>query len=217
MKLLLTSSGITNISIENTLKDLLGKGFSESSIAYVPTAMNVGGGDKSWAINSMRKLVKLGFASVDIVDISALSKDMWMRRLLDADVIYFEGGDTFHLVRTINSSGFAGEVKEIFKDKIWVGASAGSMVTGPDLCLKLSQELYKEDLEEKENLAGLNLVDFYIIPHFGSKWFPDVTEETVREGVKDYKHKVYLLDDNSAVKVIDQNIEVVSEGKYFVI
>ena len=215
MKLLLTSGGITNDKISNAFKDLIGKDFADSFLAYIPTALNVEEGDKTWAINSLRNIKKSGFKYIDIVDISVLEKSIWLERLEKVDVIYFEGGNTFHLMRSIIKSGFADEIKNLFQNKIWVGASAGSMVTAPDLCLELSQQLYKEDLHEVENLQGLNLVDFYVVPHLNSKWFTDVTEEGVRNCVKNYKHKVYLLDDQGAIKVNNGKIEIVSDGKYF--
>lgn len=39
MKLLLTSAGISNVSIRNALTDLLGKPISDSSALFIPTAM----------------------------------------------------------------------------------------------------------------------------------------------------------------------------------
>jgi dipeptidase E len=39
MKLLLTSAGISNISIRNTLVDLLGKPIEESKALFIPTAI----------------------------------------------------------------------------------------------------------------------------------------------------------------------------------
>lgn len=42
MKLLLTSSGNTNKSIEKALLELLGKPFTKANLTFVPTAANVG-------------------------------------------------------------------------------------------------------------------------------------------------------------------------------
>jgi peptidase E len=40
---------------------------------------------------------ELKFASIDIVDISAMPKEMWLERLKEADVFFVEGGNTYHL------------------------------------------------------------------------------------------------------------------------
>lgn len=215
MKLLLTSGGISNQKISNALKKMLNKDFTESSLAYIPTALNVEDGDKSWAIQSLKNIKKCGFKYIDIVDISVLKKEIWLDRLNRADVIYFEGGNTFHLMRSMTKSGFSNEIKNLFNRRIWVGVSAGSMVVAPDLCLELSQQLYKEDLQEKKNLHGLNLVDFYILPHLNSKWFKELTGKAVRVHSKNYKHTIYLINDKSAVMVNNGIVEVVGTGKYF--
>ena len=69
MKLLLTSSGISNASLANALKRLVK---SPIKIAFIPTAANTVNEEKSWLINDLNNCKKLG--SVDIVDISALPR-----------------------------------------------------------------------------------------------------------------------------------------------
>lgn len=94
MKLLLTSSGFTNKSIANSLLELSGKPFAELKLAFVPTAANIESGGKEWLINDLHNCNKLGFAEIDIVDISALPKENWEARLKAADVLMFSGGVT---------------------------------------------------------------------------------------------------------------------------
>ncbi|KKR95504.1 MAG: hypothetical protein UU45_C0001G0099, partial [Candidatus Levybacteria bacterium GW2011_GWA2_41_15] len=65
MKLLLTSCGNANKSIEKALLELLGKPFKKANLTFVPTAANVNEGDKSWLLNDMNNFKKLGFASFD--------------------------------------------------------------------------------------------------------------------------------------------------------
>jgi dipeptidase E len=84
---------------------------------------------------------------------------------------------------------------------VYVGLSAGSMVTGPDLALRLSQIIYGEDMEEK-NMNGLGLVDFYILPHLNSPYFPARMEENARKVAGEISRKIYFLDDQSALKVV---------------
>ena len=48
MKLLLTSSGISNASIHNTLVDLLGKPIAECSALFIPTAIYPFPGGPFW-------------------------------------------------------------------------------------------------------------------------------------------------------------------------
>ena len=69
MKLLLTSGGITNELIAMALFDLVGKKPEDTLLAFIPTALNVEVGDKSWLINDLVNLKKQNFKSIDIADI----------------------------------------------------------------------------------------------------------------------------------------------------
>ena len=120
-------------------------------------------------------------------------------------------------MRRLNKSGLTKLLPELLKDKVYVGVSAGSMITNPDLGLKISQEIYEEDMVETEELDGLNFVDFYFLPHLNSKWFKKVRKENIEKIGNGIDKTIYALDDNSALKIIDNNIEVISEGEWFVI
>ena len=149
MKLLLTSGGITNKSIANALFDLVGKKPEDTSLVFIPTASNVEKGDKDWFINDLVNLKNLNLKEIDIADISAIDKKLWLPRMEDADVLFFEGGNSYHLMEWLNKSGLAQILPELLKTKVYVGLSAGSMVTGKDLALIKSQILYGEDWERK--------------------------------------------------------------------
>ena len=102
MKLLLTSAGIKNKSIVNALSGMVGKKLSETSLVFIPTASNVEKGDKSWLIDDLINLKKQGFKSIEIADISAIDEKLWKLKFEKADILYFEGGNTFHLMEWIN-------------------------------------------------------------------------------------------------------------------
>ena len=99
MKLLLTSAGISNDSIKKSFFDLVGKKPEDISLAFIPTASNVEKGDKKdWFIKDLIVLKNLNLKSISIVDISAIERNIWEPQLKEADVLYFEGGNTFHLM-----------------------------------------------------------------------------------------------------------------------
>lgn len=217
MKLLLTSGGLTNKSISDALFDLVGKKPEETSVVFVPTASNVEMGDKDWLIDDLKNLQKQNFKQIDIADISAVPESVWKPKFDEADVLFFEGGNTYHLMEWINKSGLVKLLPEYLKTKVWVGLSAGSMVMNPDLARKISQVVYGEDFDKDRDVTGLNYVDFYFLPHLNSQYFPLLTEENIRKATKDMVKKVYAVDDQTALKVIDGKVDVISEGKWFVI
>lgn len=213
MKLLLTSGGITNDSISKALFELVGKGPEETKLVFIPTAANVQMEEKDWFINDLLNIRRQGFKEVMIADVSAVPENIWRPQLEAADILFFEGGDTYHLMKWINQSGLVSLLPELLKTKVYVGSSAGSMVTNPDLNVQLSKIVYEEDAED-ESIKGLNYVDLYILPHFNSPFFPKRKKEIINEMIKTLPRKVYALDDNSALKVVDGKVEVITEGEY---
>lgn len=215
MKLLLTSGGITNKSIANALFELVEKKPEETKVVFIPTASNVEIGDKKWLINDLVNLQKCNFEEIDIADISAVDEKIWRPKLEKADVLFFEGGNTYHLMDWINKSGLKNILPVLLKTKVYVGVSAGSMVTNKNLALKISQIIYEEDLDKSSEIAGLNYVDFYFLPHLNSPHFPQANKENIEKISKEFNVPVYALDDQSALKVIDGAAEVISEGEWF--
>jgi dipeptidase E len=215
MKFLLTSNGLSNQSIADALFDLVGKPAEEVSIAFIPTAMNVGRGDKSWFINDLDNIRKQKPKLIDIVDISALPKDNWLPRLESMDVLFFSGGNTNHLMRWLKESGLADALPNLLQTRVYAGISAGSMVTNPSLALSSNdKKIYYEEKFGYRNEEALNLVEVYVRPHYNSEYFPDAKKAVIEEFAKNTAVPIYGLDDDSALKIVDGIIEVVSEGNY---
>ena len=214
MKLLLTSGGLENESIITALKDLAGRPFETLNFAFIPTASNLEAGDKWWLIEDLQVCKKLGFASVDIVDISALPRTIWQKRLEAADVLFVEGGNTFHLMHWLRVSGLAELLPELLKTRVYVGVSAGSIVAGQGLQFSRSEKSEAEEIDGAIDEVGMSLVDFFIEPHIGSVYFPELTFEYAREEAEKTGETLYALDDQSAIQVNEGVVSVVSEGAW---
>ena len=201
MKLLLTSGGLRNQELLIALFDLAGKPAKELKVVFVPTAANVENEDKSWLIDDLIRLKDQGFAWLDIVDFPGLTKEHWLPRFEQADVLIFEGGSTEYLVEKIKESGLEDELMRWLKTKTYVGISAGSVMMGSVI--------------NPKGTTGFNLVDFLVTPHMGSP-FSKRTIEEVEAYAQKFSKKVYWLDDNAAVKVDGDGIQVVGgESKEF--
>lgn len=218
MKFLLTSNGLSNQKIADALFELVGKSPSEMTIAFIPTAMNIGEGDKDWFVDDLMNIKKQGLACLDVVDISALPIEIWKPRLEAADVLFFSGGNTSHLMRWIVESGLKELLPEFLKTKVWAGISAGSMVTNPTLALSSNdKKIYYEEVTGYRSDEGLGYVDFYVRPHYNSPYFPKANKEYLEQIAVDFDAKIYALDDMSALKVVDNIVEIVSEGDFLVL
>jgi|ADGO01.1.fsa_nt_gi Peptidase E len=207
MKLLLTSGGLRNPTLIKALLDLAGKPADELKVAFIPTAMNTEPGDKGWAIAQMVRLQEMGVAQVDIVEISAIPKDIWLPRLQESNVIFVNGGNTTHLMTCFNKGGLSKAIPELLKERVYVGVSAGSYIATPDL-------RFNSDKTNKV-LDGLHLVDFGLQAHYKSPTFPLAKSfEAVKKRVEGCPYTVYALDDQMAVKVDGEKVEFVGEGEY---
>ena len=213
MKFLLTSAGISNLSIEKALFELLGKSASETSVVFVLTAAAMVEGDKGWLIQNLKDFADCGFHSVDIIDIAAVPRDNWEKRFSTADLIVFGGGDEQYLARAMRQSGVAEALPELLQSKVYMGISAGSMVAGKLLPEKLIRTILPEEIFEG-NDPGFALVDCIVLPHFNSDYFAHLRKDLLHSLESQFPSTVYALDDQSALKVVGDDIEVVTEGDF---
>ena len=218
MKILLTSNGLVNASIVAALQELVGKPFAETNLAFIPTAINPEETDKSWVIRDLVNIQKQGFKLLDIVDISAMPMEWWLPRLEHADVLFFSGGHSPHLMHWLQKSGLAERLPELLKTRVYVGISAGSIVACPSLALSNgNKRLSYEEKTGYNNMDALHLVDFHVRPHLNAGKRLHTRAEAIKEVAKSLSEVVYGLDDQSALKVVDGNVEIVSEGETLVL
>lgn len=204
MKLLLTSGGITNESIAAELRGLVGKPASEATVAFVPTAAFVEAGDKSWFVAQFTDLQKFGFGRIDIVEPSLPHTD-WQERLTDSDIIFVSGGNTYFLLDQARKSGFASWVQKELGERVYVGSSAGSILATPTIATAANGD---QNIVGLQDVRGMDLVDFEILPHVPAEISMDVAEDYAKTAL----HRLYALDDQSAIVVGDGNERIVGEG-----
>ena len=224
MKLLLTSGGITNKTIADALRGLIGKPFDESKLVFVPTAASIEASDKSWLINDLVNCINLKWREIDILDIAATPEEkMWRSRIESADAILFGGGNSFFLMHWLKKSGLEKLLPELLKTRVYIGISAGSIIAARNLSLSsgrrrdLFELFFEEEINSGERAGieeGLGLADFHVRPHLNSEHFPKMKAEYLGKIAKDLKEPMYAIDDQSAIEVIDDNKRIVSEGQY---
>ena len=215
MKLLLTSAGINNKSIHDALVDMLGKPIAESNALCIPTAMYghpwVGPGVKTWQLisgNSDNTFVGLGWKSVGVLELTALpsiDKERWVPLVRETDVLLAAGGDALYLYHWMRQSGLADLLPSL--DAVYVGMSAGSMVMAPNI-----GEFFIGWTPSNGGDETLGLVDFAMFPHLGM--LPYNTMEAAEKWAAGMQGPAYAMDDQTAIKVIDGEVEVVSEGQW---
>jgi dipeptidase E len=216
MKLLLTSAGISNTSIHTALVDLLEKPISEASALFVPTAIYAipGGGD------IVRRVIRgslgdpfceLGWKSLGVLELTALPSikpALWVPMLQETDALLVGGGDCQYLCYWMQHSGLANLLPSLLRKTVYVGLSAGSMI------MTRFGTTYGNHMLPAETIKSLGLLDFAIHPHLDYPTFPENSMAKLEKLASTLSIPSYLIDGQTAIKVTDEHLEIISEGHW---
>jgi dipeptidase E len=215
MKLLLTSAGIQNTSIANALVEMLGKPVTEASALVIPTAAYPAGGlAAAWRIVSgraMTPLCEIGWKSLGLLELTALPSidaAQWIPIVQETDALLVGGGDPLYLAHWLQQSG-AADLLPSLQDTVWIGVSAGSLVTAPHLA-----QVQSDWHPPTGSVKALGLVDFAIFPHLDHPNMPDFSLANAQRWAAALDMPGYAIDDQTAITVIDSMVSVVSEGHW---
>ena len=216
MKLLLTSAGISNTSIHNTLVALLGKPISEASALFIPTAIYAlpdGAGIARRVICGSLgdPFCEMGWKSLGLLELTALPsirQELWITMLQETDALLVGGGDCQYLTYWMQQSGLAALLPSLLRKTVYVGLSAGSMV------MTRFGTTYSGHTLPAESDKSLGFLDFALHPHLDHEWFPENSLANLEKLATTIPVPSYAIDDHTAIKVIDGKIEVVSEGHW---
>ena len=215
MKLLLTSNGFTP-EIEKEFFTLLAKDPSECRVAFITTSAYGEPEGPDYNILSFleeyrvqlrdRKITK-----IEEIDVKNKTQEELEKIILDKDIVFVNGGNTFYLMHWINKSGFKNVVKKFLeKGGLYFGISAGSIVACPTI---VSATWMPPDLNlvNLKDLTGMGFVDFLIHPHFhpGQK-------EVLEKDIEDINYPIVAITNDQAVLAQDNGVKIIGEGeKYF--
>jgi dipeptidase E len=217
MRFLLTSAGIKNTSIHDALVELLGKPIAESSALCIPTAIyaNLDGAVHAWRFISGREartpMCELGWKSLAVLELTALpsiDEERWVPMVQETDALLVGGGDPLYLCYWMRQAGLA-DLLPSLREAVYVGLSAGSMVMAPNI---------GEDFVGWKPPTGgdsaLGVVDFAMFPHLDHENMPDNSMAGAEKWAAGMPVPCYAIDDQTAIKVTDDTVEVVSEGHW---
>ena len=239
MKLLLTSAGVKNTSIRDALAELLGKPIAESSALFIPTAIYPfrGGAGRAWQAmcgKAKSPLCELGWKSLGVLELTALpsiEKKNWVASIEETDALLVWGGDPLYLSYWMNQSGLTELLPSLQRDLVYVGVSAGSMAAAPTLAetyrppyrgtgspLTLEEMVFATPQGEISmnfiTAKGAGFTNFALIPHANHKDRPDASFADAQKWAAKLPVPVYAIDDQTAIKVTDGTVEVVTEGHW---
>lgn len=211
MRIILSSQGFTTDEIENEISKIVGKPANEIDIAIINESIYGISGDKSkrWLINELSNIEKHIGGRIDFLNFRAYSKRQIEDRLLNSDLIYLVGGKQFEYSKLFNETDTVELMKNVAKQKVMMGTSAGAIVLGTQIqSEKFWENRYNIDLSQIK-YPELNLVPFNIIPHYLREDHKQWTKNFLSEALANNPFPVYAIKDTQAIAYIDGNVEYI--------
>ena len=165
-----------------------------TNIGFIATASELET-NREYIYQDREDLLKMSYYIIDI-DISKESKLEIIKKFNDVDVIYVAGGNSFYLLQQIIVKDILQELKEFANNKIYIGSSAGACIACPSI--EYAQKLDdKSQAKLLNTYESMNLIDFYILPHYKSK---EKYTKLAEEIEKEYSsYKFVKLSNNQAI------------------
>jgi dipeptidase E len=216
LNFLLTSAGIKNPSINDAMLELLGKPIAECDALCIPTASyghaprGIHGAYRFITGEATTPMCELGWKSLGVLELTALptlESELWVPLVEETDVLLVNGGDSLYLAHHMRQSGLADLLPSL--SAVWVGLSAGSMVMTP----RIGEDFMVWNPPGGGD-AALGIVDFSIFPHVDHPDLPENTMAAAEQWAAGLSNPAYAIDDDTAIKVVDGNVDVVSEGHW---
>ncbi len=190
MKLLLTSTGLTNENVKNFFISQFDR-LDNKTVCVVISGRN--GEEQFYIDESTKELEDLG---IKVIEFNIAKHESFVNFPL-CDIYYVCGGDTFYISDQMRKTGVDKIlIDAVKKGRFYLGVSAGSIIAGPDIEVAGLGDPNDVNLDD---LTGLKLVPYIIIPHYNQKEESDV--EKFKEKRKG--EQVIALNDDQAIFVED--------------
>jgi dipeptidase E len=153
----------------------------------------------------------LGWKSLGVLELTALpsiDEELWVPLVRDTDALLVDGGDSLYLCHWMRQSGLA-DLFPSLRETVYVGLSAGSMVMTPNVGEEFA--IWKPPTGGYE---ALGVVEFSIFPHLDHEDMPENSMADAERWAAAMPGPAYAIDDQTAIRVSDGVVEVVSEGHW---
>lgn len=163
-----------------------------SSVVFIPYA-TVG-----FSYNDYTDKVNQALSSYNIKVHNLDDFDDKIQALQDATAIFVGGGNTFHLLKSLQKLNLINTIQKlVYNGLTYVGWSAGSNIASPTICTTNDMPIV-----EPESFDSLGLVPFQINPHFTEESIPNHGGESRLQRLSEYlaanpKQKVFALPESS--------------------
>lgn len=199
MKLLLTSTGLTNQKIRDFFVsqfDML----NDKKACLIFTVRQES--DWQWLEHYDAELRGIGLQYEKI----NISEEKDLSNLLDYDVYYICGGNTFYILDRLRKTNLDKVILNAIEDgKFYVGVSAGSIIAGPDIEVAGIGDGDENDINLSD-LKGFELVPFHISPHYTEQ-----DKNDVEEFYNKRNEAIIALTDEQALFVTNEEVILIGD------
>ena len=198
MRLYLTSSFKDTVNVfKNFEKPEVGK-----KVTFIPTASIVE--EVNFYVAMGKEALESCGLIVEELEISTATIEEIATKLEANDYIYISGGNNFFLLQELKKKEAHKLIVEQVKNgKVYIGESAGSIIVTKNVEYSKAMD-NPSKAPELTNYDALNLVDFYIVPHYGCMPF----EAEAQAIVDEYSEKLELITIANEDVVIIENSEI---------
>ena len=172
----------------------------ELSLVFIDTASELEIGNKKWLSDDRQALVDAGFQVVDYT-LTGKTQNQLEKDLAPFDVFFVSGGNTFYLLQQARQSGFIDLISNPENEKIYVGSSAGSLLTCPTI-EHVSQMDDPAAAPKLKSPTAAGIVPYMLMVHWGSPAFRDGYQQAVLS-LYDLPYPAVILRDSQYLVVQD--------------
>ena len=186
--------------------NLIKEEIENKKVVFIPTA-SINEGYTGY-VGSARKLFKKMGANLTEIDISKEDFKTIEAVFEETDIIYFTGGNSFFLIDQLHKTGVDKLLKkELKKGKLMIGESAGSVICAPSISYIEIMDKKPEDYSQIDD-NGLNLIDFYVLPHYLTSPFKKITA-TILKKFSDLK--ICPINNHQAIMVNGKESKIIEK------
>lgn len=212
MKLVLYSGGERDINeeLDYELIEMIGK--RKPSVAFIPSSYDDA---EEYFEEFMEHYEFYGFEDFTMFPIDVAFTPYQAKRILNKDLVYLSGGNTFYFLHHMRKSGFGHFLKEYVASGrgVLAGQSAGSIMMTPNITMASLPEF---DCDENDiginNWRSLGLVGFEFFPHYLN------TRRYIHElniASANLPHPIYAFPDGSGIAVNHHKISFIGNSWMF--
>ncbi len=199
---LLVSSGFSSAAIQKRVSGIVSdRGYTKACIV---TTARPEKERASWNIVTKEQLESMG------LEVSFIDFDAGESLGDDTDLVYVCGGNTFHLLHSIQKAAadIRGQIERMCgRGGLYIGSSAGAVIVSPDIAS--AGEVHPDkNYDSITDVRGLNFVPFHIIPHYTPSMDSEIQTFAKRHGLS--KDEVLPLRNGEALYIDGDEKTVIS-------